>query len=272
MNQYAIVPNINISMYRQCFEGWFLPNRTIHDHELVFITGGKGVFIIEGKKYPVKCGMLFYFYPGLIHSGETELIDPMNFFAVHFNFAHVNFTDKIWNIESATSILPLSPVQQMNNYHIITKFFRKINECWNNKLPGYELLSRSLLEQVLYEIFEDMNDRTLNFSARLKMEKLINYIHQSIHTKITLKDLAKLVELTPEYLSKIFKETTGFSVIEFINKVKMDKAKVLLMEGNLKIKEVAEKLGFKDEFYFSRTFKKIEGICPSNYYSYNHIK
>lgn len=272
MNKYSIVPCIRLSMYRQCFEGWSVPERTIPDHELVFITGGKGAFTIEGKKHPVKSGMLFYFYPGLVHSGETELNDPMNFFAVHFSFGHISFADSSWSIEPSTSNLPLAPVQQINNAYRIAGLFRKIDKCWQSKLPGYELLSRSLFEGVLYEIFEDIKYGAINFSARLKVEKLIHYIHQNIGSQMSLKDLSDRSELSPQYLSKVFKEITGFSVIEFINKSKMDMAKLLLLDNNLKIKEVAGKLGFKDEFYFSRIFKKTEGVCPSAYYTTTHIK
>ena len=76
-------------------------------------------------------------------------------------------------------------------------------------------------------------------------------------------------KLSPTYLSRTFKETTGYSVIEFFNKIKIDKAKELIIEGNKKIKEVAQTLGFTDEFYFSRIFKRIEGISPSEFYSKN---
>ena len=65
------------------------------------------------------------------------------------------------------------------------------------------------------------------------------------------------------------KETTGYSVIEFFNKIKVDRAKELIIEGDKKIKEVAQVLGFTDEFYFSRIFKKIEGTSPSKFYIKN---
>ena len=74
------------------------------------------------------------------------------------------------------------------------------------------------------------------------------------------------MQLSSAYLSRVFKETTGYSVIEFFNKIKVDKAKELIIEGDKKVKEVAQILGFTDEFYFSRIFKKIEGISPSEFY------
>ena len=90
-------------------------------------------------------------------------------------------------------------------------------------------------------------------------------MRHNIDTKLTLADLSELVQLSSAYLSRVFKETTGYSVIEFFNKLKVDKAKELIIEGDKKVKEVAQILGFTDEFYFSRIFKKIEGISPSEF-------
>lgn len=86
---------------------------------------------------------------------------------------------------------------------------------------------------------------------------------------MTLAELSGLVHLSCTYLSRTFKETTGYSVIEYFNKIKVDKAKELINEGDKKVKQVAQILGFTDEFYFSRIFRKAEGISPSEYYSKN---
>lgn len=269
MNPYNIHPYIRISIYRQCYEGWSVPTRTIHDNEFVLILGGNGSFTVEGKKIPVKKGMLFYFYPGLVHSGETELEDPMRFLAVHFSFSHVSFNNNSWSIEPGASILPLLPVQQLKNYHLPTHTLSRLHTAWSDKLPGYELISAALFQQFVYEVFQDLRAQNTNYSSHLKVEKIIRYMYDHINQKVTLGQLSRLVQLTPPYLSKIFKETTGYSVIEFFNKLKMDKAKAQIMDGNKKIKEIAESIGFKDEFYFSRIFKKIEGISPSEFHNKN---
>ena len=94
-------------------------------------------------------------------------------------------------------------------------------------------------------------------------------MHQNINNRVTLTELSEMVHLSPFYLSRAFKNATGYSVIEYFNKMKIDKAKELMIEGDKKVKEVARALGFTDEFYFSRIFKKIEGISPSEFYSKN---
>ncbi|MBV7274380.1 helix-turn-helix transcriptional regulator [Clostridium sp. PL3] len=94
-------------------------------------------------------------------------------------------------------------------------------------------------------------------------------MNQNIDKKITVTELSELVKLSPTYLSEAFKDVTGYSIIKFFNKIKIDRAKELIIEGDKKIKEVAGLMGYNDEFYFSRMFKNIEGISPSEFYSKN---
>jgi len=78
-----------------------------------------------------------------------------------------------------------------------------------------------------------------------------------------------LTDKVAESVRNTHKDTTDYTVIEFFNKLKVDKAKEMLIEGDKKVKEVAHALGYTDEFYFSRLFKRVEGVSPSEYYSKN---
>ncbi|BBB90922.1 MAG TPA: AraC family transcriptional regulator [Methylomusa anaerophila] len=243
--------------------------RTLQHHELIFISGGSGSIIIEEKRYPVKKGMLFYISPDVLHSIETDIKEPMCFLSVHFSYAYVSFNDSKWAIRSEVKILPLQPAQELKDYYSIEDIFKKLVDSWIMKLPGYEFITRTSLQQLLIAIYRNKSRQNQNYSTSLKVEKVIEYMHQNINHKVTLPALAEKVQLSSFYLSKAFKEITGYCVIEYFNKIKIDKAKELIVEGDKKIKEVAQALGFTDEFYFSRIFKKIEGISPSKFYSKN---
>lgn len=264
--------HIHYCNHRQPNEEWKFPRkitRKIQHHELFFVSDGKGAITIENKRYLVKKGMLFYFYPELLHSIEADIQEPISFWSVHFSYVHVNLNDFRWSIKAENQLLPLEHMQELKDYYPIINTFKKLVEGWSVKLPGYELISKAMLQQLLYEIFENIKKQTTNYSTSLKVEKIIRYMHENINNRLVLTELSELVELSPTYLSRTFKETTGYSVIEFFNKMKIDKGKELIIEGDKKVKEIAEILGFKDEFYFSRIFKKIEGISPSEYYSKN---
>ena len=243
--------------------------RTIKHHELIFITGGKGSIIFEKRRYPVKEGMLFYICPDVVHSINPDTEEPICFLSVHFSYARVSYNDSKWDIKNDVKMLSLHPVQELKDYYHIEDIFKKLVDNWNAKQPGYEFITKTFLQQLFIAIYQNIKKQNQNYGTSLKIEKIIQYMHQNINNRVTLTELSELVQLSSTYLSRAFKETTGYSVIEFFNKIKIDKAKELIIEGNKRVKEVAQELGFTDEFYFSRIFKRMEGISPSEYYSKN---
>lgn len=91
------------------------------------------------------------------------------------------------------------------------------------------------------------------------------YIQAHIEEKLSLNDIAAVFGLSPNYLSVLFKKTCGMGFSEYISQMKVKKAKTMLLEQHMKIYEVAEQLGFESAFYFSKVFKKVEGISPREY-------
>mgnify|MGYP001577997910 FL=1 len=246
-----------------------LINKTLQHHELIFVTGGKGYIIAGHKRYSFKKGSLLYIWPNEQYSLETDVGEPFYGLSVHFSYATVEFNSDKCNITKETDTLPLDFVQNLQDYYQINNIFKELVENWLGKFPGYEFITKTLLQRLLFEILLNKRKNSQNYSTSLKVEKIIEYMQQNIDTKLNLEDLSKLVQLSSTYLTRIFKETTGYSVIKFFNKIKVDKAKELIIEGDKKVKEVAQILGFTDEFYFSRIFKKIEGISPSEFYHRN---
>nr|WP_216626440.1 AraC family transcriptional regulator [Paenibacillus phytohabitans] len=244
--------------------------RTLEHHELILVIGGQGSVTVDHKKYQFKAGMLFYIRPGVFHSMEFDLEDPLCFLAVHFSYAQVNLMEGRWTLGEEPEMLPLHTAQDLKDYYQIEEIFSKLVEGWNAKLPGYEFTAKTALQLLLIAIYQNHKRHNQNFSTSLKVEKVIGYMQEHISTRVTLPELAGLVQLSPAYLSRAFKEITGYSPIEFFSRIKMDKAKELILEGSgKKVKEIAGELGYADEFYFSRIFKRIEGISPSEFYSKN---
>lgn len=243
--------------------------RTLQHHELIFVAGGKGSITIEKKRYQSKAGMLFYLCPNVSHTVDLDTVGIGDYRTVHFSFANVNFNDGKWDIGNDLEVLPLQLGQELKDYYQVDDAFKKLIETWNTKLPGYEFAARTLLQQLLISIYENIRKQNKNYSAALKVEKIIQFMNQNISNKVTLTELSEMTKLSPYYLSRTFKEITGYSVIEYFNKIKIDKAKELIIEKNKKVKEIAQELGFTDEFYFSRIFKKAIGVSPLEYYRKN---
>lgn len=97
------------------------------------------------------------------------------------------------------------------------------------------------------------------------IKKATEYIRNNYRQKITLDDVAKAVYLSPCHLSKIFKQELGCTIMEFLTKVRIEEAKKLLRNPKYNVIQVADDLGFKDPGYFTKVFKRSEGITPSQY-------
>ncbi|WP_026523750.1 helix-turn-helix domain-containing protein [Butyrivibrio sp. MB2005] len=91
------------------------------------------------------------------------------------------------------------------------------------------------------------------------------YIEEKYASDISLDDVSKVVNISPYYFSKIFKEDSGVSFIEYLTNIRMDKAKELLKNSDYSMKEICSMCGYTDPNYFSRSFKKNVGVTPTEY-------
>jgi AraC-type DNA-binding domain-containing proteins len=243
--------------------------RTLQHHALILVKHGMGSVTIGKKKYPIKDGMLFYISPYVPHLFELDKAENLDILTVHFSYANVTWNEGKWAASDEYKTFSFYPAQELKDFYHVDEIFRKLVDCWNAKLLAYEFVAKTWLQQLLIAIFQNIRKQNQNYAISLKIEKVIEFMRLNINNKITLNELSELVQLAPTYLSRSFKEATGYSIIGLFNKMKIDKAKELMLEGNIKVKEVAQATGFTDEFYFSRIFKKIEGISPSEYCSKN---
>lgn len=93
----------------------------------------------------------------------------------------------------------------------------------------------------------------------------VEYINEHYMESISLTKAAEEVGVTPGYLTTLFAQTIGDGFVDYLNKIRIDRACNYLHDGQLKIYEVAYKVGFKDEKYFARVFKKITQVSPSQF-------
>jgi two-component system response regulator YesN len=91
------------------------------------------------------------------------------------------------------------------------------------------------------------------------------YIKANYSKAITLEDVAREINVSPQYLSKLFKEETGENFIDYLTGIRIRIAKSLLEGDDVSIREICYSIGYSDPNYFSRIFKKIVGSTPTEY-------
>lgn len=122
--------------------------------------------------------------------------------------------------------------------------------------------------QYFSELLSMIRQARENFSlvrCRDEIRQLDDFIHAHISEHITLAMLSRQVNMTENYLSRMFKSETGLNIISYINLVKLEQARALLSQPGSSIKSVALELGFEEPSYFNKIFNKAYGINPSDY-------
>ncbi|MCB4791499.1 MAG: response regulator [Elusimicrobia bacterium] len=98
-----------------------------------------------------------------------------------------------------------------------------------------------------------------------KIERIKRYIERNCFKKVSLEDAAKTVGLSPKYLSRVFNNVAGLGFMDYKLKVKIDRAKEILVSTGCTINQLSDKLGFMNPESFMRIFKKVTGLTPTKY-------
>ncbi|MFC7677642.1 response regulator [Paenibacillus sp. GCM10028914] len=120
------------------------------------------------------------------------------------------------------------------------------------------------LETIQEEWIEGIG--TISDSSRL-INSAMRFIQKNYSNSVTLESVAEYLKLSPSYLSNLFKKETGQNFIDYLTNIRIEQAKVLLRTTELKIYEVGYRVGYENEHYFSRVFKKVVGSSPFHYKS-----
>ena len=129
--------------------------------------------------------------------------------------------------------------------------------------------SLSEIDQLHLKLCTDYATRMHNLRnhkiCSVHIVRCIDYIQDNLHTKIMVDDLSNHVNLSTSYLSRLFKQETGYSINEYIRQTKLEAAKNMLTYSDFSVSEIASILAFSDQSYFTEIFRKYTGVTPKKY-------
>ncbi len=264
-----------------------------HDFiELVFFVEGYSIHQYAGRKYQLTPGDLFIIHPGEKHSyvrGQKVLLFNCLFTAeaLEPDLPYLKEMDGFFDLIMVEPFFRIETGLR-REFHLNTADRHRVRELLEDmekeleaKRPGYEAAARSQLIRLLVLVArlhskarnesEAENDHDLEgpqddlAGKRALIRDCIRYIEDHFDEQIRLDRLASRAFLSPEYFSRVFKKLTRKSPMEFIGKMRLDKAKELLKTTRFNMTEIAMRTGFHDSNYFSRQFKKSEGVTPGQF-------
>lgn len=247
-----LVPNVFLFVDRRSFADWEIISSTIDFHDLSFIVEGKADYFINGEKFSVQAGDMLYVPSGSVREAHTFAEAPMHSFA--FNF--------FWEGEDNSVDLPFETVTKNRMTKEILDDIREFSHIWMGGQPFYRMKARAIFQLIVYRLLNiAYHQETPLLDPRI--HKVMAYIMDHYAEEVTIKALAEWIGLNPVYLGKLFKQNTGSTCKEFLNRVRVNNAEMILSAGGFNVSEVAEHCGYHDVAYFSNVFKSMKGYPPS---------
>lgn len=140
----------------------------------------------------------------------------------------------------------------------IGSLYNMIQKCDNVKDLN------DLLEEIAISVASKVNSFN-NKSIKLILRKAIDYLKEHYNEQVTLNEVARNIYVSTYYISRMFKKELGKNFVDYLNEIRIEKAKELLKDVQYKAYEIAEMVGIPDAHYFSKLFKKYVGVTPTEY-------
>nr|WP_255807598.1 AraC family transcriptional regulator [Cohnella mopanensis] len=136
---------------------------------------------------------------------------------------------------------------------------------WQRSDPLAKLNVKTLFYQFVHELLGQLHHQGVNSIKPDLVMQAVRYIHEHYSEHVTLESLVEMLECNSRQFLRMFKSRKNTSPIDYLIRVRMDRAKELLRNTELTLKEIAENVGYSDSYYFSRIFKKVEGVSPTSF-------
>ena len=250
---------------------------TPYDARLFYTKNGNGIIEIGNQKFEMKKGTLLLINPAVRYHLKTPT-DSVTYIAFNFDYtqssSHIQTPiipawGKNYNPKFLTEHVEFSDTTELNDFVYLTNIFSiaKIAENIINehtkRLINYQLKSNCLFTEILIEILRHL--QLPASSNNTSINAVLNYIHDNYYLPLTNHDIAQKFSFHPNYLSNLIKKHTGLPLHKYLLLVRLTHASQLLESGNSSISEVAQKCGFSDVYHFSRYFKEVMNVTPSDF-------
>lgn len=248
-------------------------SRIVADYEIDFYLGGTRTLVVGEKTFNITEGSMVFRKPGQLTSGTGDY----DMYTLTLNFdADINIKNEGYVRLGSKTIQKEFHHPLIDNIppHFHPKHFSDYIRIYKSLILTSYPLKENRKQQItlINELFYLIN-ADICLKATQKEEEQISlvirescqYISINFEKNISLTDLARAAHLSPNYFLKLFKNQTGLTPKEYILQVRLNNARFLLSNTNIKISAIASDCGFNDTSYFSMFFKKRFGLTPAEY-------
>lgn len=247
--------------YYQQAAGHTMLRRTHDDYLLIYCLAGQGTLTLEQHRCPVHPGDVLLLPRGSAHAYQADAEHPWTIYWVHFS-GRLS--------EDFIDYLAVRQQHCLLSVGIHSRLVSEFQALLESRQSSYNLdlfiHAASLLRQILTHIaLLKPLAKQRQSAASFDLEQIHSLMQARVHEQLDLETLAASANLSRFHFVKKYKELTGTTPINHFIHLKIERACHLLDVSNQSIGEIGFAVGYEDAYYFSRIFKKIMGISPSQY-------
>ncbi len=234
-------------------------------HEIHFCLSGSCVYQVGNKQYTIMPGEMI-----ILRAEETHCLlqKTLDFNKVALGFHIIGRPDDLsGELRKSLSQRPAFVSSQTDE--IATLFYSILEEAASQQ-TGYLAAAKAALMRVillLARLTENKSNHQPTFSLRIdqRISEINTYIEEHLGDRVTCQDIANNVHLSSRQLNRVVQNEFGMPVSDYIDRLKCEHAKNLLLHSDMPTSRVATAIGFASEFSFSKFFKRVEGMAPSQF-------
>ncbi len=280
-------PNIHYAQHQKLPTG-ILDQRIIYDFELLYVRKGEAVTHFEDDSIVIPAGHLLLIPAGVAHRNEVRSTPNAHFIGIHFDFFHelqiirdedliVN-EHKIIDTKFATEAIaegfePLSSQRLYLPSPLCVQLIEQLVQEFTMRPPGYLLICKALLLHILGLLLRSQKSHN-HMNPPVQGDRILDIMNQiELYPADHWSNarLAHELNMNEDHMIKVFKKMAGMPPGEYVQMLRHREARRLLRETNGSIEEIGRQVGYHDIHYFSRIFRKSEGIPPRAYRNLSRI-
>lgn len=253
---YPVVPEDHPEDYASTV----VSGRILSEFQVVYITAGRGVFECERiERVEVGAGDVFILFPGIRHAYHPLREVGWHEYWVGFSGEHAY---RLWH---NGLFRPERPVHHIGLNHEVMADYEQIVRLCRQQTPGFQVRLGALVLQLLAHIHAiESSSRTATGDSDL-VQQARRIMQEHLDAGIEVEAIATQVGVGYTRLLEIFRQYTGLTPYQYFLQLRMHRAKELLQNTGLSIKEVAALMNFENQYYFARLFRKKTGMSPSQW-------
>jgi AraC-like DNA-binding protein len=261
--------------------------RRIYDFQFLYVIQGELLATLLGRSLLIPAGRLLLIPANVYHTIEVLTAPHVHLLGIHFDFFSdlrvkqgdivVDENNPLVDCFCAMPSIdgtPLFPYGYSISLPpaVVSLMEATIHEMTEQK-QGFEMVSKGLMLQMLTLLIRHQaeTDRTLHPKYQESLQHLAHELKTSYRKKWTNGDMAAFINVHEDYMSKLFKDMLGMSPNKYLQSVRHQQAKRLLRETDNKIERISLEVGYDDFHYFSRIFKKWEGMSAQQYRKFSQF-